>query len=346
MRARSLPALAAVAILALTAACGGGDEGGSALSEDEFVDELADICGDAERDIDRIDEPTGDDFSQAAGEAVEVYNDTIARLQDITPPERSADDLEAFIGNLEDQSRQFERLAEANGAEEADPIFERLFDLSEEQSEIAQDLDVEECDPNAGGSTETTVAETTPPTVPATTAAPTTAAPVTTAAPITLPTTVAPAPPATEAPVGPSFEIIDLTAEGFVAPDGFYLTPKTPDQGTLDLIASLPELDEKLLQLGVATLVESGSDLEIADIWLGLSETDSMPADWKTLDCPSGGDLRTSQNGILGIVCLAALESPFWEIFTATDADIGISVYTRVSDISGDLVADAFLAAN
>ena len=96
----------------------------------------------------------------------------------------------------------------------------------------------------------------------------------------------------------------------------------------------------------MATLVSSATNEEIADIWVGVSRDDSMPGDWKTLDCPDGGDLRTSANGIPGIVCLGAIDSPTWEIFTATVGDYGISIYTLVPDIPGDLVADAFLEAN
>lgn len=345
MRTRSISAIAAAAALALTA-CGGGDGGGSALSEDDFVDAVGDICDDTRADLERIDFPTDDDFSAFAEDSIDVLNTALADLGEITPPENVARDFEDFVAVLEDEVKALEKIGEANGSDEVDQGFERLLKLSDEQSEAAQDIDVEACDPNADGGADTTVAETTP----ATTVPATTAAPVTTAAPITLPSTVPPtAPPATatpptDAPAGTTFEVVDLTTQ-FVAPDGFYLTPKTPDQGTLDLIASLPELNEKLLSIGVATLVESGSDLEIADVWLGVSITDSMPADWKTLDCPTG-DLRTSGNGILGIVCTAAIDSPFWEIFTATDADVGISVYTRVPDITGDLVADAFLEAN
>jgi hypothetical protein len=187
-------------------------------------------------------------------------------------------------------------------------------------------------------------------TTPATSAAPT--VPPTTAAPITLPQTVPPtappatAPPATQPPAsGDPWTVVDLTTI-FNAPEGFYFNPTTPTDGTLDAIRALPELNNDLLEFGVATLVSSATNEEIADIWVGVSRDDSMPGDWKTLDCPDGGDLRTSGDGIPGIVCLGAIDSPTWEIFTATVGDYGISIYTLVPDIPGDLVADAFLEAN
>jgi hypothetical protein len=344
MRTRSITALAAAVSLAL-AACGGGD-GGGALSEDDFVDELADICGDVSKDLDRIDFPSDENYEAFAKDVLEVYRDALGRLQEIGAPDSLASDFEDFIAVLEDQIDEVEQLGKASYSDEALKSFDQLNKLSDEQSQIAQDLDVAECDPNDGKDTDPTVAETTPATEPAT--------PATTAAPIALPTTVVPVTtpattpataPATAPPAGPRFEILDLTTQ-FIAPDGFYLEASTPTQGTLDLIASKPELNEKLLSIGVATLKDSSDNSDVADIWIGISRTDAMPADWKTLDCPDGGDLRESADGILGIVCFGALESPVWEIFTATDLDVGISVYTLLPDVPGDLVADAFLAAN
>lgn len=344
MRTRSITAFAAAVSLALVA-CGGGDGGGS-LSEDDFVDELADICGDVSKDLDRIEFPADEDYEAFAKDVLEVYQDALGRLGEINAPESLAKDYEDFIAVLEDQVDEIEQLGKASDGDEALQSFDQMTKLSDEQSEIAQDLDVAECDPNDGADTATTVAETTPATTPATTAAPialpTTVVPV---VPETTPATAPATAPVTEPPAGPRFEILDLTAR-FIAPDGFYLEAGTPTQGTLDLIASMPELNEKLLSIGVATLKDSSDNSDVADIWLGISRTDSMPVDWKTLDCPDGGDLRESGDGILGIVCLGALDSPVWEIFTATDADVGISVYTLLPDVPGDLVADAFLAAN
>ena len=247
MRTRSITALAAAVTLAL-AACGGGD-GGGALSEDDFVDELADICGDVSKDLDRIEFPADEDYEAFAKDVLEVYQDALGRLGEISAPESLAKDYEDFIAVLEDQVDEIEQLGKASDGDEALQSFDQMTKLSDEQSEIAQDLDVAECDPNDGEDTATTVAETTPATTPATTAAP-----------IALPTTVrAGRPgdharattPATAPPAGPRFEILDLTTR-FIAPDGFYLEAGTPTQGTLDLIASMPELNEKLLSIGVA----------------------------------------------------------------------------------------------
>lgn len=348
MRTRSITSFVALAALAL-GACGGGEES-KALSEDDFVDALSDVCDDAQQDLDRLEFPTDGDFGDFADDARKVFERTVEDAKAIRPPDDLSKDYEDLVANWEDQLDLIDDLGKADGDEEAGKVLDKLGKLSDEQSEIARDLDVDACDPNAGDSgddpTETTVADTTP----ATSAAPT--VPPTTAAPITLPQTVPPtappatAPPATQPPVsGDPWTVVDLTTI-FNAPEGFYFNPTTPTDGTLDAIRALPELNNDLLEFGVATLVSSATNEEIADIWVGVSRDDSMPGDWKTLDCPDGGDLRTSGDGIPGIVCLGAIDSPTWEIFTATVGDYGISIYTLVPDIPGDLVADAFLEAN
>jgi hypothetical protein len=346
MGTRTMAAITASLTLVL-GACGGG--GSTTMSEADFVDELADICSDAERDLNRIDEPVDGDYATFAKEARAVYDDTLERLQGLEPPTDISKDFDDFVGNIEDQIKDIDKLAGAEDETTALKYAERLSKLADEQSGLARDLDVSDCDPNDGDSPDTIPPSPTTETTPETTLAapPSSAAPTTAAAPITLPSTVVPvtAPPGTEPPSATGFTVVDLTTI-FVAPAGFYLDPTTPTQETIDVIASLPAMNANLLEFGVATLVDARDNTPIADIWVGVSRTDSMPAEWKDLDCPDGGDLRLSAQGIPGIVCYGAADSPTWEIFTATVNAFGLSVYTLVPDVSGDLVADAFLAAN
>ena len=345
MRTRSLAALVATVSLVVTA-CGG--DGGGALSEDDFVDALADICDDISRDLDRLDFPTDADFGDFGREAAEILTAGVEQLQGLAAPEDLARDYEDFVATIEDQAKVAEDLADARDADGVDAAFADLEQLSGDQSRYAEDLRVDECNPNADDDTTGTTGTTVEAAVATTAPSPPTTAPT-----VTLPVTVAPVdttpatPAPTEVPQPPAtnFAVVDLTTL-FVAPDGFYLVGSNPDQATIELISASPELNEKLLEIGVATLFESSTDRKIADVWLGISRTDAMPADWKDIDCPNSGELRTSAAGILGIVCFGAADSPVWEIFTATDADIGISVYTLVPDVPSDLVADAFLLAN
>jgi hypothetical protein len=343
----SRTALAMLAVAALGLAACGGSDGPSAMSEEDFLDELADICDDTRNDLEDLDEPSDlSDFEAFAEDVSKVYEDGLERLGALVPPSDLVNDYEDFVGNIEDQLKRVGDLGEAgadNDEDKVNTLFERMSKLEDEQSELAQELDVESCDPKANETTDTTE-----PSV-ATTAAPPTV-PVTTAPSLTLPATVPPVtqqPPDTGAPPpSGTFEIVNLT-EVFIAPDGFLLEHAEPTPETLDLFAQYPDLSAVLGGVGTATLVSAADGSEVAEIWVGVTNTDGvgMAADWKTIDCPTG-DLRTSANGLAGIICFGSAESPYYEIFTATFGDFGISIYTLVPDIPGDLVADAFFEAN
>ena len=149
MRTRSISALMAATALAL-AACGG-DDGGRALSEDDLIDELTDICEDAQRDLQRLDDPTEDNYDDVGADAAEVYGDVLEQLRELTPPEDLARDYGDFVDNIADQLEQAEALADARDFGDAEDALDEIADLATDQSELAQDLDVEACDPFGGG---------------------------------------------------------------------------------------------------------------------------------------------------------------------------------------------------
>ena len=341
MNRRRIAAAGAVAVLALTAC--GGSSGPSALSEEDFIDDLTDLCEDTKKDLDKIDLPEDvADMERFAGDITEIYVDAQDRLKGLIPPEDFARDFGDFrdlIDETLDLLDDLEKAGKDDDEKEVEKLFTKLKGISDDQTAIADDLGIAEC-----GADEESSDTTTGETVPLETA------PVTTlpATPLTLPPTL---PPATAAPVGTDpagtalFTVMDVATEYF-APSGFTLISKTPDDNTLNAVAN-SELNTEMDRFGVATLVDDAGT-EVADIWLGVavSEERGMPPAWIALDCGTDGELRESDGGIVGIVCPAAVDSPFWEIFTATSNAIGISVYTRLPNITGDLVADAFLEAN
>jgi hypothetical protein len=348
MKIRSIAALAAAGVLGL-AACGGGIDGPSSMSEDDFIEEVGDICSDTERDLDRIDEPaTIADLEDAAAEAIEVLTDTRERLGEIVPPADLADDFADFIDNVDDQLDALADL-EAAGKDEdeeaANEVSAELGELSQRRSDLADDLGVDEC-VNDEEPTDTTPPTDPPSADPATTVPPT-------VTPLTLPVTLPPqtvppatAPPATVAPTGPLFDVVDLSTI-FVAPEGFTLINSDPAaaQSFIDIVASVPELNNGISEMGVGVLVDDTGDA-ISTIVVGVASTDSMPAQWKDLLCGVEGTLRTSGSGYTGIVCPGAPGTGVSEIFTLTEGDLGLSVATLVAGVPADLVADAFFEAN
>ena len=111
MRTRSITAFVAAVSLALVA-CGGGDGGGS-LSEDDFVDELADICGDVSKDLDRIEFPADEDYEAFAKDVLEVYQDALTKgLPKVSTSRQSAAQAERAgkAPSVKDSARTAARL--------------------------------------------------------------------------------------------------------------------------------------------------------------------------------------------------------------------------------------------
>jgi hypothetical protein len=370
MGIRSLVAVATVAAFGLVSC--GGDSGPSTLSEDEFVDQMADICQDTVRDLDRIDTPeTLADLEDTAKDGIEVLTDTRERLGELVPPEDLADDFDDFVANVDDQIDALEDLGKAGADEDegaVNDVSETMDELSTRRSELGDDLGVDEC-AEIEDDTDTTDPDTTDPdttgpgstdgpdqtvaddTVPPVSGPPPSTPPLTlpsTVPPQTTPVTVAPAtvPPATLAPAtGPQFDVVDLSTV-FVAPDGFTLEPGDPtaQQDFVNALALVPVLNEGIQEMGVGVLV-SEDGVVVATIVVGVAISDSMPGEWKDILC-TNGTLRTSGDGYTGIQCPGAPGSGVYEIFTLTEGDLGLSIASLDDRVPADLVADAFFEAN
>lgn len=346
MKTRSFVAFTAVAALAATA-CGGGS---GTLSSADFADVMGDICADTERGLDRLESP--DDVAgleSFAQDASAVLTETRDRLADVKPPADVDADFKSFVANIEDQIDALDDLEAAGKNDDeaaADPVFTTLGDLNDERGQLGQELGVDDCtnndetttsDPVATDAVTTdpavTVALTLPPTVPPATAAPDTT-PVDTATSDTTPSN------------GQLFTVVDL-ATVFVAPENFTLVNSDPAaaQGFIDIVAAVPQLNEGVQEMGVGVLLDDAGTA-IATIVVGIAIGDSMPGEWKDILCGTIGTLRTSAAGYTGVACPGAADSGVTDIFTLTEADLGLSIASLVDNVPADLVADAFFEAN
>ena len=347
MRIRTAMAAAAVTALMITA-CGGSD-GGSTLSQSDFEDTLADACDRAQTKLEKIDEPQdAADVEEFAQDAAAVYTDLKERLADINPPDDAANDFSDFqdvIDDLEDAGKD-EDESKINKA------LERITKRNEDQAQIADDLGVDECAPPTAAEP----VDTTPNTDATTTAAPVETTTATTAPPLTLPPTLPPTVPSqttlpvvTAPPVatGALFNVTSLVGI-FDAPSGFSIVDSDAQstQAFVDVVASVPALNEGIAEMGVGVLLDDATGLAVATIVVGIAISDSMPADWKDLLCGTSGVLQTSDDGFTGVACPGTPGTGVSEIFTLTEGDIGVSIASVLEGIPAATVADAFFAAN
>jgi hypothetical protein len=143
------------AVLALTmASCS--DSGVKTLSEDDFIDQLDDVCRTATRDIDRLDASD----ENYVGEIVEIMETGYDELGELKPPNALEDDFNDFSDNLDDQITQAQRLERAidDGDEDAaQQASDRLDDLSADADDLADSIGADRCIGIAGsGGSETT----------------------------------------------------------------------------------------------------------------------------------------------------------------------------------------------
>jgi len=357
-----------LAVLALVCSVGvaacGGDDGPSRLSEDDFVDELNDLCADVGDELDAIELPEDNEAAvDFADEVGEIYADAREQLGELRPPEDLQEDYEAFVETVD---RQIETLGDLRTAAEDDDddevadLFDELIEAGEEQDELALDLDAPECSSTSDEPTDTTpdttpdsapgtTEGTTPETVPATTAAPTTTRP-----PLTLPPTLPPQtvpatlPPETTALPADGFDVVDLTAI-FNAPAGTQLVRSEPaaEQTFVEIIRAVPALATNLSEMGVAAIVDDVGPIASLVVGITVDESVGMPAEWKNILCdPSVAVLRETEGGYVGVYCEGAPDSGLVSIFTIAEGDVGFSFAQLDPDIPINLIVDEFFAAN
>jgi hypothetical protein len=135
--------LAVVVGVAGLAIAGCGDDGGDALSEEEFVEQANEICAEGEAELQEagaaLDDPTSEDVAEFAGVYEENVSDQIDELDDLEAPESIADDVDAVLTDareaLEDAVQLLHDDPEAAFAEEEDPF----ADVNEQLTELGLD---------------------------------------------------------------------------------------------------------------------------------------------------------------------------------------------------------------
>jgi hypothetical protein len=343
-----LPTLAIVlSVLAVPLAGCGGDST-PALSTEDFVDQVATICDDLQASLDALGEPTDNAaLATLARKAGNLLSDARTAFADVAPPEALSKDYAEFLDVVDRQIQGATDLKNA-ARDDDDAAIEQagtaLSQLVDEKDSIADDLGVPECRSSDDTSdTSDTVSEETSP--PAT-------APV-----VTLPITLVPATQPGSDTTGDNgtgdngtgdspIEVVDL-ATIYQAPTGYRLEADTPDDATLELFASDPDLASTMAFVGVAILVDEATGESVAAVWIGGTYADdvAMPEAWKTIDCPTG-DPVVSATEVQGITCQGAPDSGTISIFTAAQGAYGISVYALREGADPVQLADDFLTAN
>jgi hypothetical protein len=145
-------ALAALTIA--TAACGGGSD---TLSEDEYLDQLQDLCRQVNGDLEDLEGPEdAEDYRgivRLGEDAKDITSEGLEELQDLKPPEDLEADHEDYVASIErtlDLTDDFIAAAEDEDDEALGEAFTDLEEEDAERDEIAEDMGADDCVVGAG----------------------------------------------------------------------------------------------------------------------------------------------------------------------------------------------------
>lgn len=152
-RSRFLAVAVAIGAVVLAAACGGGgdDEGSASLTEDEFAEQILDVCRDAAARTEALEEPeTRNELLPALEASVAVSEQRAAELGEIMPPPQLASRYQEF---LDIDARQIELLSQGIAGLERGRSSQEILDETGAEfdrnaarfAEVAEELGVGQC---------------------------------------------------------------------------------------------------------------------------------------------------------------------------------------------------------
>jgi len=149
MRRGLIAGLAALALV--SAGCGGDDDGGEALSDDEYAERFTEICsGFYDEVLEVVEDSTvegPDDFegiAEVAQETQEPAQEAADELADLQPPDEIEDEAQELVDNFQERVDLLDDTLDAAEGEDEDELqelTEQSDDLQAEFDELARNDD-------------------------------------------------------------------------------------------------------------------------------------------------------------------------------------------------------------
>lgn len=135
----------------------GGSDGGSGgqLTADEWESEADQLCLDAEDAVGELGDPplAPTDGTDLADDALSIWEDLLADLDEVGFPDEGDDDVNAFLTLVEDNIFLTRDFVDAGSESDREALLEDAIALAEEADDLADDAEVSayECRPSDGG---------------------------------------------------------------------------------------------------------------------------------------------------------------------------------------------------
>jgi hypothetical protein len=109
---RRLSLAATIAVTAVLAGCGGGDDGGDQLSAADYRAQATKICADAKRQTDALGRPkTTSEFKTFLAKGIRVTEQNLRRFEGLEPPDDLKAKHEAIVKGERDGLNQLKELS-------------------------------------------------------------------------------------------------------------------------------------------------------------------------------------------------------------------------------------------
>jgi len=148
---RRLTVLATIAVTAVLAGCGGGDEGGDQLSAADYRAQAGKICADAKQQTDALGRPkTTSEFKTFLAKGIRVTERNLQRFQDLKPPDDLKAKHDAIVAGEKSGLEQLKKLSSQLKGDARDVALLRktqpeLARLSDETDQRFRDAGLDRC---------------------------------------------------------------------------------------------------------------------------------------------------------------------------------------------------------
>ena len=136
-------------VMSVTAACGGGGDGGDSLSREELIEQGDAICTEYESRVDEVDQPqNSEDVARFVDEVKPVVEEGTDKLDELTPPEELEDDYDEWIELSRTGTASLDELKAAAAESDDTRVEEIIQDLGDDAAEadrIAQEIGFQKC---------------------------------------------------------------------------------------------------------------------------------------------------------------------------------------------------------
>jgi hypothetical protein len=139
--------MAAAALSVGAAGCGGG---GEQLTAEEFVAELSAICDDITAKQDEIGQPqSAEDVVDNGRQTLDAFDDAIAEVEALEPPDELADPAGDFIASWKEQRDLLAEIVDVAGEGDEEGIMALVLqgsDLDTQSDELALEMGATACE--------------------------------------------------------------------------------------------------------------------------------------------------------------------------------------------------------